>query len=109
MTNYDFIDEFIANPQGRGVHGHMYYIDGALVHYSTPLAWCKLTGDTMTVNVSKISRTTSKIQSYLLRALKSHGYNVEEVKTGMAGYYWNMGYMGARNWSIKELKERGIF
>ena len=108
MTNYDFIDEFITDPTRKAVNGHMYCVDGELVLYSTPICVRRLDGG-FTVNSSKISATTSKIQSYILRALERHGCEYDTVKAGINGYYWNCGYQGAPNWTVRELKERGIF
>lgn len=107
MTNYDFIEQYVMDATKKAVHDHMFTANGELVHYSTTI--CTISGNIAKVNISKISRTTSKLQSYLIRLLRSHGYTIEEYDGGINGYFWNYGYMGAPNWTAKELKQRGIF
>ena len=109
MTNYDFIDEYVTtlNHGTKAVHGHMFYVNNTLTLYSTDI--CTYSNGIAHVNMSKISATTSKIQTYVIGALNRHGIPYVEEYNGINGYYWNYGYMGAPVWSKRELKERGIF
>ena len=83
MTNKKVIDLFLKRQRGqtpkRDITNGVYYYKGhtlrstgkTLVNYSTIIAFWE--DDYIIVNMRKYSRTTSKIQSQLLNAIKEAG------------------------------------
>lgn len=107
MTNYDFLEQYVKEHNGKHVNRQNYYIDGELTTYSTTI--CKIIGETAFLNTRKYSRTTSKLQSMLKGLLTAHGYKVEEYN-GDDAYMWCGGWQSSDNkWTKSELKARGIF
>lgn len=105
MTNNDFLCDYVNNPKGVRVHAHLLQIENELYNYSTLI--CTINGGVADFNCRKYSTTTSKIQTTLKRLLENNGYTINEYD-GKDAYYWNCGYMGAENWKMCDLKERGI-
>ena len=107
MSTYDFLVDYVTNPTIKAVNRQNYCIDGELVTYSTTI--CKIVGNIAKFNERKYSATTSKLQSQLKNLLERHGYTIEPYN-GNSAYMWNGGYCSADNkWTVRELKERGIF
>ena len=107
MTNYDFLEQYVKEHNGKHVNRQNYYIDGELTTYSTTI--CKIIGEIAYLNTRKYSTTTSKLQSTLKGLLTAHGYKVEEYN-GDYAYMWNGGWQSSDNkWTKSELKARGIF
>ena len=107
MTTYDFLEEYVKNPTTKAVNRQNYCVNGELVSYSTTI--CTINGNTAKLNIRKYSRTTSKLQSELESLLTANGYNIERYN-GESAYMWNGGFGSDSNkWTVKELKEQGIF
>ena len=107
MNNYDFLDQYVKEHDGKHVNRQNYYIDGVFVSYSTTI--CEIAGNTAKLNVKKYSKTTSKLQSQLENILNKHGKKKKKYK-GSDCCLWNYGYCSDTNkWTVKELKEHGIF
>ena len=107
MSIYDFLDQYVKEHDGKHVNRQNYYIDGVFVSYSTTI--CTIDGNTAKLNVKKYSKTTSKLQSQLENILNKHGYKIEKYE-GSECCLWNYGYCSDTNkWTVKELKDHGIF
>lgn len=104
MTNNEFMEMYINGTIDIGACNHLACGKGELINYSTTI--CVLDRETKTarVNTAKYSRTTGKIQNALLRLLAADNWNIETYE-GEPCRYWNYGYMGAENWTVKEAKE----
>lgn len=105
MTNHDFLCDYVNNPSGVRVHGHLLQIENELYNYSTLI--CTITGGVADFNCRKYSTTTTKIQNTLKRLLENNSFIINEYE-GNYAYFWNYGCMGAENWTMNDLKQRGI-
>lgn len=107
MTTYDFLMQYVKEHNGKHINRQNFYIDGELTTYSTTI--CRIDGKNAYLNIHKYSRTTSKLQSQLKALLIENDYTIIEYD-GEPAFMWNYGYCSSDNkWSVKELKERGIF
>lgn len=107
MSNYDLLEDYVKNPYGKGLNRQNFYTNGEFVSYSTTI--CKINGKIARFNERKYSRTTSKLQSQLKYLLEKHGYIIVPY-IGESACMWGGGYSSSDNkWTVKELKERGIF
>lgn len=106
MTNNDLIREYLKGTKNWNVSGHLFYIENELVNYSTVLCRINREKKRAIFNVTKYSRTTSKIQSEIKYLLSLENYEVIEVRYEGGFYPWNAGYMGAENWTRKEIKDK---
>lgn len=107
MTTYDFLGKYVKEHDGKHVNRQNFYIDGTFTNYSTDI--CRIDGKKAFLNIHKYSRTTSKLQSQLKNLLIKYGYSIEEYD-GDDCMLWSCGYCSSDNkWTVKELKERGIF
>lgn len=110
MTNYDFMRNYVTNnesPLAVNCYCHLLQDGIYLYNYSTLICTVNRNDKKARLNTKKYSRTTSKIQSTLRRILENNDYEIEEYE-GENARYWNFGYMGAENWTMNDLKQRGI-
>lgn len=107
MNNYEFLSNFVSGeePYSVACYGHLLKLGEGLYNYSTLI--CEIDGNKARLNVRKYSRTTTRIQSTLRRILENKGFEIIEYE-GDPCTYWNFGYMGAENWTMNDLKQRGI-
>lgn len=109
MTTYDFIEQFITEHNGKHVNRQNFYIDGTFTSYSTDICSLDTQNKVAALNVHKYSRTTTKLQNTFKTLLTRHGYKINEFD-GADCMLWSCGYCSSDNkWTVKELRERGIF
>lgn len=106
MTNSDLIREYLKGTKNWNVSGHLFYIENELVNYSTVLCRINREKKRAVFNVTKYSRTTSKIQSKIHHLLSIENYEIMEVEYAGYFYPWNAGFQGAENWTRKEIEEK---
>lgn len=102
MTNYEFIKEFLTKEKTKGVYCHLAIYNGELINYSTTIA--KWDGQKLYINTRKYSRSTTKIQNDLICIANRLGIAYEEYQ-GENCTYWNFGYVGAQNRTMKDIRE----
>lgn len=104
MTNRELISQYIKGNKRAGATNHLGFIGNELVNYSTTICVIDRANKCARVNKRKYSTTTSKIQNMLAYELNIAGYEVEEYQ-GEPCHYWNWGYQGAENVTIKDVAE----
>lgn len=107
MTNHELIIDFINGARRYDGANHLGYQDNTLINYSTVLCTIDRKNKVASVNTRKYSRTTSKIQSMLLRELDNNGFRVDKYDGGGC-YYWNFGYQGAPTVKRSDFKVGGV-
>lgn len=70
MRNQEVIENYFNFIEGRSSNGNLYTRDNKLINYSTIIAYYE--NDTYYINISKYSRTTSKIQTLIKRYLQDN-------------------------------------
>lgn len=99
MTNREIINEFINNPREKGnACNHLLYKGNGIINYSTLMCTVDRENKKALLNVTKYSRTTSKIQGMIRYELECAGFEIEEVHGEFPRNWWNYGYMGAPGW-----------
>ena len=107
MTNKDLITMYLDGNKKAGACNHLMFTGSDLYNYSTLMCTVNREAKTAKFNTRKYSRTTSKIQGMIRRLLEGRGYSIEEYN-GEPCVYWNFGYQGAENWTVADLKKRGL-
>lgn len=77
MKNSQVIEKFVANKSFDGRAQNVTAINSKLFSYSTCIA--QWNGDTLIVNETKYSPTTSKHQFYLMAAIKKYNVKTKSV------------------------------
>ena len=106
MTNKNLISSFIRGEKSKAKNGHLGYIDGYLVNYSTVICVIDREKRTALVNSHKYSTTTSKIMTEVRYQLHINGYEFEEFDGyTQSGWVWNYGFCGAFDVAYSDVLE----
>lgn len=102
MTNREAISAYVNGTMKRGAVNHIGWNHDRFINYSTELCHIDREAGTALLNIRKYSSTTSRIQSYLRRALEAAGFTITEVE-GEPAYIWNYGYQGAERVTMDDV------